>query len=336
MRTAQLIDGKIELKEMSKPSLDNRSGAIIKVLGCGLCGSDIVKFRHNSVADGTVLGHEIVGIIEEVSTKTDFKIGDKVVCSHHIPCSECKYCLGGSYSMCKHFKETNIFPGGFAEYIYVTEEHLENVAYKIPDTITDEEISFYEPLACCVRAIEKAGLNKNDNVLVVGLGSIGLLMAQGLRSYGMRVICCDILDERIEFAKTKDLDALNSFDLDSFRSQILEKTDNIGVDCVFMTSGADAAIPLALNTVRDGGKILVFSSTPKNLSYTNNDIYYRELTVMGSYSPHPRDLRKSFELLTTGQIDVKNISTNYSLKDISQAFDDTINNKILKAYVEVL
>ena len=77
-------------------------------MGCGLCGSDIVKFKQKLVKDGTVLGHEIVGEVVEINTKTDFKVGDKIVSSHHIPCFDCVYCENENYSMCEHFKLTNI------------------------------------------------------------------------------------------------------------------------------------------------------------------------------------------------------------------------------------
>ena len=103
-----------------------------------------------------------------------------------------------------------------------------------------------------------------------------------------------------------------------------------------MTSGADKAIDTALKYVRNGGKILVFSSTPSDLSsYPNNEIYYRELTVLGSYSPSPADLKDSLELLRTGKVNVKSISTEYKFDDIQKAFDDTMSNRILKAYIKV-
>ena len=102
-----------------------------------------------------------------------------------------------------------------------------------------------------------------------------------------------------------------------------------------MTSGADKALDTALKVVRNGGKILVFSSTPKNSGYPNNEIYYRELTVLGSYSPSPDDLRESLELLKSGKVDVKNISTEYELEDIQQAFEDTVSNKIMKACINI-
>ena len=84
-----------------------------------------------------------------------------------------------------------------------------------------------------------------------------------------------------------------------------------------------------------GGKILVFSSTPKNLGYANNEIYYKELTVMGSYSPSPKDLEDSFELLSSRNVDVKGLTTTYSIDKIQEAFEDTISNKTYKAYISV-
>lgn len=328
MKIAIVKENKIELKETQKFKLENISsdgfGAIIKTHGCGLCGSDIVKFRHNLAKDGTVLGHEIVGEIVEINSKSNFKVGDKIVSSHHIPCFNCNYCKNENYSMCEHFKLTNIVPGGFSEYIFLSEEHLQNVAYKVPDNLTEEEISYYEPLGCCIRAIKRGGLLPKSNVLIVGLGSIGLLMAQGIKAFGHSVFGADILQNRIDKADELGIKSYNSNELENF-----------GVDAVFLTAGADATIDLALKNVRDGGKIIVFASTPKNLGFANNEIYYRELTVMGSYSPSPADLKDSIELLKAGKINVKNLSTVYDFNDIDKAFRDTINNKVLKAYIKI-
>ena len=335
MKTAQVNGTNIVIKEVDNIKLNNRKGAIVKVLGCGLCGSDIVKFKHNIVKDGAVLGHEIVAIIEEINSDTNFKIGDKIVSSHHIPCFECTYCKHGNYSMCSHFKETNIIPGGFSEKVYLSEEHLKNVAYKVPANMTDEEISFFEPLGCCVRAIKRCSLQAGDNILVIGLGSIGLIMAQAIKAMGYNVFACDLLEERINLAKEKGIESFNSLNLESFDKIMKEKTSDFGVDAVFMTSGADKAIDVALKTIKMGGKILVFSSTPNNFGYANNEVYYKELTVMGSYSPSPKDLEDSFKLLDSGKVNVKNLTTTYPLERIQEAFEDTITNKIFKAYISV-
>lgn len=335
MKTAQVNGDKIIIKEVDNLTLSNRKGAIVKVLGCGLCGSDIVKFKLGIVKDGAVLGHEIVAIIEEINSDTKFKVGDKIVTSHHIPCFKCTYCQHGNFSMCSHFKETNIIPGGFSEKVFISEEHLKNVAFLVPKNLSDDEISFYEPLGCCVRAIKRCNLQQGDKILVVGLGSIGLIMSEAIKAMGYEVYACDLLEERIDLANKKGIEAFNSKDIDSFEKIIKDKTQDYGVDAVFMTSGADKAIEVALKTIKMGGKILVFSSTPQNLGYANNEIYYKELTVMGSYSPSPKDLKDSFELLATQKVDVKNLTTIYPLERIQEAFDDTISNKIFKAYISI-
>ena len=326
MKVAVIGDNRIVINEATAPSVYDRNGAVVKVWGCGLCGSDIVKFIRGTSKNGTVLGHEIVAKIVEINSDTDFKVGDIIVTSHHIPCGNCVYCRHGNVSMCEHFKSTNIYPGGFSEYVYLSEEHLKNVAHIKPDNLTNVEASFYEPLGCIVRAVKRAGLLDGDNALVVGLGSIGILSAQTLKVYGAKVLGCDLLEERIDTMKSFDIDAVNVNNI----------PDDYKADCVFMTSGADRAIDTALKHVRNGGKILVFSSTPHDTSaYPNNVIYYRELTILGSYSPSPDDLKDSLELLKTGKVNVKGLSTKYNLEDIQQAFDDTMSNKILKAYINI-
>ena len=336
MKSAVVENHKNIIKNLEKPELENKKGAIVQVYGCGLCGSDIVKLRTGKAKDGTVLGHEIVGKIVELNTDTDFKLNDDIVSSHHIPCFNCEYCKNEHYSMCEHFKSTNIFPGGFSEYIYLSEEHLKNVAYKVPENLTYEEISFYEPLGCIVRAVKRAELKENSAVLVIGLGSIGYLSGQAFNAiYNCKTFGCDLLEERISLANNVGIESFNSSDFDESEKYIKDRTNGMGVDAVFMTSGSDKAIELALKTVRNGGKIVVFASTPKNMGYCNNEIYYRELTVFGSYSPAPIDLKTSYDLLKTGKVKVKDISTIYDIDNIQQAFEDTINNKIFKAYIKI-
>ena len=322
MKVAAINNDNIVISEEEELTLENKKGAIVKVLGCGLCGSDIVKFIHKISPNGTVLGHEIVAEIIEINSDTTFKKGDVIVTSHHIPCGKCVYCKHGNVSMCEHFKSTNIRPGGFSEYVYLSEEHLQNVAHIKPDNLSNIEASFYEPLGCIIRSIKRANLIDGDKALVVGLGTIGILTSQALKAYGADVTGCDLLNERIELAKIYGINA--------------EKTPEGKFDVIFMTSGADKAIDTALHNVRNGGKIIVFSSTPHDESaYPNNEIYYRELTVMGSYSPSPQDLSDSLNLLETKKVRVDGLSTEYRLDEIQKAFDDTMVNKIMKAYINI-
>jgi L-iditol 2-dehydrogenase len=320
MKSAELRNGKIEIVEKEVPTLQEKKGAIIKISGCGLCGSDIVKYLEKK--NNAVLGHEVAGEIVEIKSSTTLKKGDKVVLGHHYPCMICDFCKNKSYSMCETFKKTNIFPCGFSEYIYVTEGHLQNTVFKIPDNLDEIEASFMEPLACCIRAVKRAGYKKIDhpqNALVIGLGSIGVLMGQALQAFGVKAWGFDINEERQKFAKQFDI----LFDPD------------IKYDSIFMTSGSYRAIDTALKYIKAGGKIIVFSSIKNEDGYKNNDIYYKELSVIGSYSPAPKDLAQAIHLLGEGKIKVKGFSTVYTLDKLQKAVDDTIENKIFKGYITI-
>lgn len=336
MRASVLKNGKFEVVDMDMPELKEK-GAIVRVTGCGLCGSDIVKLKHNSVPDGTVLGHEIVGKIVKIHSDTDFMVGDEIVMGHHVPCFDCTYCYGENYSMCRKFKHTNIIPGGFAEYIYVSEDHLMNTVFNVTASITDEEISFTEPLACCIRCVKRTKVDFNSNVLVVGLGTIGLLMGQAARELGFKAYGVDLLDERVELAKKFGFeDAFKLGDLRETVSDMKLTVNPSGFDAVIMTSGADQALDLAFASVRDGGTINVFSSVKSDeTAYPNNQIYYRELTVTSSYSSSPVDLEDAFEFLQNNRVKVEGLSTRYPLEKLNEAVADTLSNKILKAYIEI-
>ncbi|EKE02338.1 MAG: L-iditol 2-dehydrogenase [uncultured bacterium] len=337
MRAAVYNQGKLEIVNIDRPILSN-NGAIIKIHGCGLCGSDIVKYKEALVLTGTVLGHEIIGEIVELRTENEnFKVGDKVVAGHHVPCFQCSYCKNESYSMCKDFKESNIIPGGFTEYIYVSAAHLDSTVFKIENDLSDVEASFTEPVACCLRAIKRANICVGDNVFIIGLGSIGLIMGQLAKHYGARVAGCDLLDERIDFATELGFDEVYKFTtLEQIKNSYMQYTNHIGADKVFLASGSLSSIPFSVSLVRDGGTIVVFSSVPSDEGvFVNNDIYYRELTIMGSYSPSPQDLCDSLNLLKNNIIKVGNFTTAYDLNNIDKAISDTLANKIIKAYIKI-
>lgn len=323
MKIAVINNNKIEIQEFKKPGLETYGkGAVIKVLGSGLCGSDIIKYLHKK--NGIVLGHEIVGEIVEIDSDTNFKIGDIVVMGHHIPCYECNFCKGGSYSMCEQFKKTNIYPGGFSEYIFASELHLKNTTHKIPKNLSFIEASFMEPLGCCIRAIERAELSANSKVAIIGLGSIGLLMGQALKVYGHEVIGIDLLEKRLNLAKNFGFD------------NVLKSVDENSVDAVFLTAGADSTVNCAKKYVRNGGTILIFSSIKnEDIGFSNNDIYYRELKVLSSYSATPQTLITSLELLRNKKVKVDNLTVEYDLINLQKAIDDTLSNKIMKAYIRI-
>ena len=172
---------------------------LLRPSGCGLCGSDIAKIV-GQVAPPVILGHELAGRLAAVGAAvTSFQPGERVVVAHHVPCGACQYCLHGHPSMCAAFKASNIFPAGFAEYVRVPAENVRQTTLSLPDSLSDEVASFTEPLACCLRAVRRSALLPGDTALVIGLGSIGLQMAQAVKALvdGARVIGIDMLEERL-------------------------------------------------------------------------------------------------------------------------------------------
>lgn len=324
MKSAKLLNSKVEIIQIDKPTL-NTKGAIIKVFGCGLCGSDIVKIKHATKEneDKVVLGHEVVGQIVEIDSNTNFKVGDIVALGHHYPCFNCEFCRIGAYSMCETFKKSNISPCGFSEFIKVDENHLKYTVYKVPKNLEYQEIAYLEPLACVIRAIRRAGYtldndNSKSNSLVIGLGSIGLITAEALKAFGVKAFGYDINKNRTDFAKKYGVEY---------------KKDEY--DCIFMTSGSSKAINTALEHVRNGGKIIVFSSVENEAGYKNNDIYYRELSVIASYSPSVEDYKISYDFLCSKKANVKDTSTIYTLDNLPLAIEDSICGRVFKAYIKV-
>lgn len=327
MQASVLEKQRFVIQNIEKPVLVDK-GAIIRVMGCGLCGSDIVKYTHDLVADGAVLGHEVVGeIVELNSDNNNFKIGDKVAVAHHYPCLDCNFCKHGNYSMCATFKKSNILPGGFSEYILVDDNHLKYTVFKIPENMDLIVASFTEPIGCCYRAVDRAALLKGDKVAIVGLGSIGILMGQICKTFGVEVVGFDINPDRVSTALKYGFDK-------TYNS--LEYSEKLAADVIFLTAGADASVKTAIEQVRNGGKICVFASTKTDMpSFPNNEIYYKELMVFGSYSPSPNDLKMAFDLLKDKKINVENMSTIYNLEKLNEAISDTCNGKILKAFIKV-
>src|SRR5204863_653096 len=175
---------------------------LLRLRGCGLCGSDIAKIGVPATKVPVVLGHELVGDVVEIGAGVaGVAVGDRAVAAHHVPCGACHFCRRGSESMCAAFKASNLDPGGFAEYVRVPAENVRHALFKVPRHVSDEAASFVEPLACCLRAVRRARVQPGDTAVVVGLGSIGCLFVQLLKRAGAAVVGADALAERAVFAR---------------------------------------------------------------------------------------------------------------------------------------
>jgi L-iditol 2-dehydrogenase len=257
-----------------------------------------------------VLGHEVVGDVVEVgSGVSGFAVGDRAVAAHHVPCGACHYCRRGSGSMCRAFKASNLDPGGFAEYVRVPADNVRYATFRLPASLDDEAASFLEPLACCHRAVRRAGIAREDTAVVVGLGSIGCLFVQLLARAGATVIGVDRLPARALLAKRLGATAVGT--PDDVAATTRELSERRGADLVVVTAGGAGVLPWAADVVRDGGSIHYFAGGGgDSLPLPLETLYHRELTVTSTYSSSPADLAAAFELLVTGEISVDGLITH--------------------------
>ncbi len=251
-------DGKLVAEEWPRPTI-GAGEVLLRVLGCGLCGSDIAKIVDPSTPAPLVLGHEVVGEIVTLGPGvTDCAIGDRVVAAHHVPCGDCHYCRRGSESMCHAFKASNLDPGGFAEYVRVPAPNVRHALFRVPRHVTDEAASFVEPLACCLRSVRRARVAPGDTVVVVGLGSIGCLFVQLLRRAGAVVVGCDPIAARAELARR--LGAAAAGPASTAAAAQRELSGGRGADQVIVTGGGTDVLPWAVESLRDGGTVHYFAS----------------------------------------------------------------------------
>src|SRR2546430_908366 len=192
----------------SFPAADARSLLAAEIMGrIYLALLEEIEARRFRVFDAPVtvpggkklaiaVGCWIAARVGRAAGVTSCGIGDRVVAAHHVPCGECHYCRRGSASMCPAFKASNLDPGGFAECVRVPAPNVRHAMFRLPRHVTDEAASFVEPLACCLRSVQRARVEPGDTVVVVGLGSIGCLFVQLLRHAGAAVVGCDPIAER--------------------------------------------------------------------------------------------------------------------------------------------
>jgi len=313
----------LRIEEMLVPKI-GPGEILVKVEASGICGSDVMEwYRIDRVP--LVLGHEISGTIEEVGAGVKgYKKGDRVACSHHVPCEKCAYCLSGHESVCDTLRKTNFDPGGFAEYLRMPVINVEKGVFLLPDKLSFDEATFVEPLACIIRGQRQAGGVKGKRVLVIGSGIAGILHIHLTKFNGASFIAAtDILEYRLQQAKKFGADV--SINAKEYSFNLARKLNQGKLfDLVIATAGAPSAIQQALESVERGGTVLFFAPTEKNakVSIPFNELFWRtEITLTSSYAGSPKDCREALDLISSGKLDVAGMITHrLNLSEIGLGF----------------
>ena len=308
----------IRIEEAPRPKPAEKE-MLVKVISCGICGSDLVEWYRKPRAP-LVQGHEIGAEVVEVGKAVPgYRPGDRVFIAPKVACMTCDYCQSGHYPVCTTINER--LPGGFAEYVLVPESLVTNGTYRLPDKITYDQSTFIEPLACVVRAQRLSDVRENQTVMVMGSGMSGLLHVKLAKARGCRVIATDINPKKLEIAQRMGADiALNA--AENIPAKLT--AENIGTaDAVFLCTSAMSAVDQAWKCADKGG-VIVFFAVPdpdKQVTIPINDFWTREMRIITSYYCGPPDIDEAINLIETHSIEVDHLITGrLPLQDIAEGF----------------
>jgi len=320
----------IRIEDLPVPRI-GRNEILVEMKACGICGSDLMEWYQTRKAP-KVLGHEPAGIIAKAGKDVkEFNVGDRVFVHHHVACLKCHFCIHQDYTLCEQFAKTNIDPGGFAEYFRVPAPNLELDTLKLPKTLSFEEATLIEPVACCLRALSKCNIQTGDTMAVMGAGPAGIIHVMLSKLFGVsKVIVADLVKYRLDMAKRLGADVVVNVREENVVETVRGVTGGLGVDVVMVTAPSIEAYSDALKLVRRGGIVCIFASTRPNeaLRLSPKTLFFSEVKLIPSYSTSHIETRKALELIKAGSIKVRELITyRFPLTQIKKAFQVAAKSK---------
>jgi L-iditol 2-dehydrogenase len=320
MRVARSVAlNEVELEQLDDPI--PRAGEVIcDVLACGVCASDVTDWYVERKLPA-VLGHEPAGIVTAVGDGVlGVSVGDRVAIHHHSPCGECRRCRRGHETLCERFRSTRLDPGGFAERLRVPAD-LVGELLPLPDGLDPVAATMVEPLACVLRAQNRAGVAPGDGLLIVGAGVNGLLQIAAAHARAVEAVW--IREPRADrLALAEELGA--------------ERHGNELVDVAVVCTPKADAIADAAAAVAPGGTLCLYAPPAPDGTplLDGTSLFLRELTVTASYSAGPGDMRAALELIASGQVDALGlISHRLPLERTQEALNLQRRGQALKVVV---
>lgn len=315
----------IRIEEVPRPT-PGPGEMVVKVLSCGICGSDIVEWYRLPRAP-LIPGHEIgAEVVETGDSVSDYRPGNRVFVAPKVPCMRCYYCQQGHHPICADSKDR--LPGGFSEYVLVPEDIVKNGTYLLPDNITYDQSTFIEPLACVIRAQRLADVQKGQTVLVIGCGMSGLLHIKLLKARGCRVIATDINSKKLEFADRFGADV--TVDAKEDVPAVLVSQTRRKADTVILCASAMSAVEQAWKSVDKGGTVVFFAvpGPDKTVTVPINDFWMKEIRILTSYYCGPADIADAIRILENQEIKVEDMITHkMPLNDIVKGFQHVTESR---------
>jgi L-iditol 2-dehydrogenase len=313
MKAAKIYDmDDIRIEDLPIPEIGPRD-ALVKMYRCGICSGDVTPWYIRRKAP-IVVGHEPAGVVEALGDEVgSLSIGDRVFIHHHAPCYRCRHCRRGNFTLCATWKKTHLDPGGIAEYVRVPEINLRYDTLILPVSVSFDDGTLIEPVACSVKAIEKVNIRPGDVVLIIGLGFMGQLNGMVARHYGAKtIIGADMVPYRLDKALELGMDHVVHVEQEDLTKAVEKLTDGFKADVVIVGPGSVPAMNSGLTCAGKGGTVLFFMSSPVDavLSFKPFDIYFDEISIVCSYSCGPNDTRMALDLITSGVITADQVVTH--------------------------
>jgi len=312
MRALVLSEYKhLDVRDVPEPAVGD-ADVLVRVRACGICGSDVHGYDGSSGRriPPAVMGHEAAGVVERIGAAVErVSPGDRVTFDSTVSCGHCDYCRAGRSNLCDQRKVLGVScgeyrqAGAFAEFVAVPE----HIVYRLPDEVSFEHAAMVEPVSVAVHAVARAPMPAR-NAVVVGAGTIGLLVIQALRAAGAgRVIAVDVDEGKLALARRLGAEvALNptGVDLPSEVRRLTEGGADVALECV----GATEPIQTAVACVRKGGSVVLVGNVSPGIELPLQAVVTGELTLLGTCASNG-EYPRAIELLRTGAIDVRPLIT---------------------------
>lgn len=342
-RAAFMTDLKqMDIREIPVPEPKEKE-VLVKLEYVGICGSDVHYYEHGKIGDFIVngdfiLGHECAGTVVAIGKGVkQLQVGDRVALEPGVTCGQCEFCKSGRYNLCPdvEFLATPPYHGCFENYIAFPE----NMAFKLPSSITTREGALVEPLSVGMHAAKQGGVTLGSSVVILGAGCIGLTTLLASKAFGaIDITVVDVIPKRLD--KALELGAtrvINAAEMDAVKL-IYELTDGEGVDIVMETAGAVKTVQQTAYMVKRGGTVVLVGMAPQDIiEYNFAKLLGKEAeikTVFRYRNIYPQAIKAMDE----GLINVSGIVTHeYSFDEIAEAFDVNINRKndVVKIIIKI-
>ncbi|MCX8170377.1 MAG: NAD(P)-dependent alcohol dehydrogenase [Candidatus Bathyarchaeota archaeon] len=319
----------MRIEDVDVPQISARE-VLVRVKRVGVCGSDVHFYCHGRIGSFIVdrpliLGHECSGEAVEVGKDVkNISVGERVVVEPGFTCGVCEYCRSGRYNLCPsvRFYGAPPYNGAFAEYVSAPAENV----YSMPKNMTYEEGAMIEPLAVGLMAAKRGGVSVYDSVAIFGAGPIGLLALQAAKSHGViDVFSIDIVDYRLNRALKMGAKSVINASRENIVEQIMDLTNNRGVDVVIEASGSPRALQQALDVVKPGGRIVLVGYPLVEVPLAVDKILMKELDIRGVHR-YANVFPTAIKIVSSGMVDVKSLVTHvFPLERIVEGFNVHMN-----------